>query len=132
MWRAFLLLGGLWAAVNVVLRDETPRNLDDICAIFEDKRGWYDAATKSEQHWGTPKHVQMSIIRQESSFKNNARSPQTKLLGFIPWKRQSTAYGYAQALDKTWLRYKNATARQYADRDDSHAAIDYVGWYTHL
>lgn len=132
MWRAFLLLGGLWAAVNVVFRDTTPRNLDDICAIFEDQRGWYDAATKSEQRWGTPKHVQMSIIRQESSFKNNAKSPRTKLLGFIPWKRQSNAYGYAQALDKTWLRYKNATGRQYADRDDFNDAIDFVGWYTNL
>ncbi len=54
------------------------------------------------------------------------------ILGIIPWKRQSNAYGYAQALDSTWVRYKNDTGRQSADRDDFDDAIDFVGWYTNL
>ena len=54
------------------------------------------------------------------------------ILGFIPWKRQSNAYGYAQALDSTWVRYKNDTGRQSAGRDDFADAIDFVGWYTNL
>ncbi|MDX1515614.1 MAG: transglycosylase SLT domain-containing protein [Woeseiaceae bacterium] len=108
-----------------------PANVENICAIFEEKNKWYRAAKKSEKRWGTPIHVQMSIIRQESSFDFNAKPPRTKLLGFIPWKRPSDAYGYAQALDSTWSWYKKDTGRRFADRDDFKDAIDFVGWYTH-
>jgi hypothetical protein len=124
------------AAVGMVAYNihkyRVPQNLDDICAIFEDRRDWYFAAKKSEKRWGTPIHIQMAIIQQESSFRFNAKPPRTKLLGFIPWKRQSNAYGYAQALDSTWIRYINDTGRPYADRDDFDDAIDFIGWYTDL
>ena len=33
----------------------------------------------------------MSIIRQESSFNPNAKPDREKVLGFIPWKRKSSA-----------------------------------------
>jgi hypothetical protein len=72
----------------------------------------------------------MSIIRQESSFEFNAKPPRGKLLGFIPWRRPSDAYGYAQALDSTWNMYKDDTGRRFANRDDFSDAIDFVGWYT--
>ena len=72
----------------------------------------------------------MSIISQESSFRFNARPPRTRILGIIPWKRQSNAYGYAQALDSTWHWYKKDTGRESADRDNFGDAIDFVGWYT--
>jgi hypothetical protein len=132
VFRATLLLGALWLGFNVAQKTRMPQNLDDICSIFEDRHDWYTAAKKSEQRWGTPKHVQMSIIRQESSFRYDARPPRTKMLGFIPWTRKSNAYGYAQVLDSTWVRYKNDTGRQSADRDDFDDAIDFVGWYTNL
>ena len=99
-------------------------------AIFDEKGRWYRAAKKSEERWGTPIHVQMAIIRQESSFDANAKPPRRKLLGFIPWRRPSNAYGYAQALDSTWLAYKIDTGRGFADRDKFKDAIDFVGWYT--
>ncbi|MDH3757659.1 MAG: transglycosylase SLT domain-containing protein [Gammaproteobacteria bacterium] len=108
-----------------------PENVENICAIFEEKSSWYKAAKKSEERWGTPTHVQMSIIRQESTFKFDAKPPRTKLLGFIPWKRPSDAYGYAQALESTWKEYKKDTGRRFADRDDFDDAIDFVGWYTY-
>ncbi len=132
LWPAYLLFGLLWLGVNNVRSNRTPDNPENICAVFEDKSGWYKAAKKSEDRWGTPKHVQMSIMRQESSFKFNAKPPRTKLLGVIPWKRLSNAYGYAQALDSTWMRYKKDTGRQSADRDDFEDAIDFVGWYTNM
>ena len=69
-----------------------PTNVEDICAIFEEKSRWYRAANKSEKRWGTPVHVQLAIIRQESTFKFNARPPRKKVLGFIPWKRPSSAW----------------------------------------
>lgn len=107
-----------------------PSNIEDLCAIFEEKPGWYKDAKKSEKRWGTPIHVQMAIIRQESSFKFDARPPRRILLGFIPWTRPSDAYGYAQVLDSTWAWYEDETGRWYADRDDFGDAIDFVGWYT--
>ena len=74
--------------------------------------------------------MQLSIIRQESSFRFNARPPRTRLLGVIPWRRPSDAYGYAQALDSTWKWYRDETGNRFADRDDFADAIDFVGWYT--
>lgn len=109
----------------------TPDNVENICAIFDEKSRWYRAAKKSEERWGTPIHVQMAIIRQESGFDSDAKPPRKKLLGFIPWRRPSNAYGYAQALDSTWKSYKKDTGRRFADRDDFKDAIDFVGWYTH-
>ncbi len=108
-----------------------PENVEDICAIFEEKGRWYKDARKSEKRWGTPVHVQLAIIRQESTFRFDARPPRKKLLGFIPWKRPSNAYGYAQALESTWAWYQEDTGRLGADRDDFGDAIDFVGWYTH-
>lgn len=131
VWVASLVLGALWLAVTDRIY-RMPENLEDICMIFEDRPDWYWAAKESEERWGTPTHIQMAIIQQESSFRYDARPPRTKLLGFIPWTRPSNAYGYAQALDSTWARYKNATGRQSADRDDFDSAIDFIGWYTDL
>ena len=107
-----------------------PTNVEDICEIFEEKPRWYRAALKSEERWGTPIHVQLAIIRQESTFRFNARPPRRKLLGFIPWTRPSDAYGYAQALNSTWDWYRRDTGRRGADRDNFGDAIDFVGWYT--
>ena len=111
-------------------RSGPPVNVENICAIFEEKGRWYKAAKKSEERWGTPVHIQLSIIRQESSFKFNAKPPRSKLLGFIPWTRPSDAYGYAQALNSTWDWYRRDTGRRFANRDNFADAIDFVGWYT--
>ena len=122
----------LWFVLLAGCGTTPPANVENICAIFEEKSRWYRAAKKSERRWGTPIHVQLAIIRQESSFEFNAKPPRRKLLGFIPWKRPSDAYGYAQALDSTWAWYKDDTGRRFADRDDFADAIDFVGWYTNM
>jgi len=127
-----LLLAVLWVVLGAACATAPPEDVENICSIFEEKRGWYKAAKKSEKRWGTPTHVQMSIIRQESSFQFDAKPPRTRLLGFIPWKRPSNAYGYAQALDSTWDWYKDDSGRRFADRDDFDDAIDFVGWYTNM
>lgn len=109
-----------------------PENTDDICLIFKEKSSWYKAARKSQKKWGTPIHVQMAIIRQESRFQFDAKPPRQKKLGFIPWGRKSDAYGFAQVKDDTWKWYKDKTGNRGADRDDFADAIDFVGWYTNL
>lgn len=129
---AYPIVGALWFGMYQAYRADMPSDIDNICTIFEERRDWYTAARRSEQRWGTPVHIQMAILHQESSFRFNARPPRRQLLGFIPWTRPSNAYGFAQALDGTWQRYQESTGRLYADRDDFYDAIDFVGWYTHL
>lgn len=109
-----------------------PRNPHNICSIFEEKSNWYEEARASEQRWGTPIHVQIAIIKQESAFQSEAQPPRRKLLGFIPWTRPSSAYGYPQAKDSTWDWYIAKTGNSGADRDDFSDAVDFVGWYTNL
>ena len=126
--RAFFLAAITTAALSSCA--SAPENVENICAIFEENGRWYKDAKKSEERWGTPVHVQLAIVHQESTFDFNARPPRTKLLGVIPWKRPSDAYGYAQALESTWARYQKETGQRNAERNDFGDAIDFVGWYT--
>ena len=74
-----------------------------------------------------PVHVLMATIRIESGFEQRARPPRRKLLGFIPWTRASTAYGYSQALDGTWDEYRATTGNRGARRTNFSDAVDFVG-----
>ena len=71
----------------------------------------------------------MATIYAESGFNPYARPPRTLLLGFIPWTRPSSAYGYSQALDGTWSRYRGETGHWGASRTNFADAIDFIGWY---
>jgi hypothetical protein len=66
---------------------------------------------------------------QESSFRAKAKPPRLKLFGVIPWKRPSTAYGYAQVKNETWDDYVEAEGGLFSDRDDFRDAIDFMAWY---
>lgn len=83
-----------------------PANPDNLCEIFREKPKWHEAALKMQQRWGAPVQVPMAMMYQESSFKHDALPPRYYFLGFIPWGRVSSAYGYAQAKDETWADYK--------------------------
>jgi hypothetical protein len=73
----------------------------------------------------------MAIMHQESHFVADAKPPRRWLLGFIPWFRPSTAYGYAQALDGTWDSYLDSEGSFWSDRDDFADAADFIGWYNY-
>lgn len=109
-----------------------PTDLDDACAIFEEKDDWYASAKAAHEHWGVPIHVQLAIIHQESSFIHNARPPRHYLLGFIPWVRPTTAYGYGQIKDMTWQWYLDKTQRRDASRDNFADVADFIGWYVNM
>ena len=106
-----------------------PRSPDDACAIFREKKGWYEEALDARERWGVPIPIQLAFIRQESSFDGDARPPRRKFLGFIPGPRPSNAQGYAQALESTWDDYRKATGARGADRDEFGDAVDFIGWY---
>lgn len=109
-----------------------PRNSDNICATFRENEDWYTDAKQTYLKWGVPIPVQMAIMHQESHFVADAQPPRTWLLGFIPWSRPSSAYGYAQALDGTWEDYLDQAGSFGADRDEFADAVDFIGWYSHL
>jgi len=129
-WVLFILVIYLMISVSAC-RHKTPSNTDDICKIFSQKKRWYKHAKKSTKKWGTPVHVQMAILQQESGFEYDAKPARKKILGFIPWRRKSSAYGYAQVLNETWKEYAKQTNNHGADRDSFKDAVDFVGWYTY-
>lgn len=106
-----------------------PRNLDDACAIVRERPQYYRAMKATERKWGVPVHVQMATIHQESKFIGDARTPHQYALGVIPLGRQSSAYGYSQALDGTWDEYREDQNRRSAKRDRIDDATDFMGWY---
>ncbi|WP_280354756.1 hypothetical protein [Pseudomonas sp. BN414] len=106
-----------------------PRAPDNLCAIFREYPDWYEDALEMEARWGTPIPVAMAIVDQESSYRHDARPPRDYLLGFIPWGRVTSAYGYAQALDATWADYQQATGSG-GSRTSFSDAMDFIGWYT--
>jgi hypothetical protein len=106
-----------------------PRNLDDACALSRERPEYFRAMERVERRWNVPVAVQAAMIYQESKFIGDARTPFRYALGVIPMGRQSSAYGYSQALDGTWDQYREETGNRRAKRDDIDDATDFMGWY---
>lgn len=106
-----------------------PKNTDNLCQIFREKDGWYEASLKSARRWGTPIAVQMAIINQESSFVADIEPPRPTFLGFIPLPKASSAHGYAQAKDESWSDYQQNANNSWADRENFADSCDFVAWY---
>jgi hypothetical protein len=121
----------LLALSTIACTTSPPSDVNNICAIFIEKDGWYEDAADARDEWGSPIPVMMAIMHQESKFKAKAKPPRKKIFGFIPGPRPSSAYGYSQALESTWDEYKRNAGRYGADRDDFGDAIDFIGWYNH-
>lgn len=106
-----------------------PRNLNNACSIVTQRSDYRKAFKAAERRWGVPAHVQMATIYQESKYRADARTPFKFVLGVIPMGRQSSAYGYSQAIDGTWDQYRKETGRRRAKRDKIRDAADFMGWY---
>ena len=106
-----------------------PGNLDSACSILEQRPGYLRAFRAAERKWGVPVHVQMATIYQESKFISNARTPLRYSMGVIPIGRQSSAFGYSQALDATWKEYQAEEGGRRTRRDNIRDATDFMGWY---
>ena len=110
-------------------QSSAPRSLDNACTILQERPEYYRAFRSAERRWGVPVHVQMATIHQESKFVADARTPFRYVAGVIPMGRQSSAFGYSQALDATWDEYRNQQGRRSAKRDRIDDATDFMGWY---
>ena len=124
-----ILTACILGSCGLVPSGTAPRNLDNACSIVEQRPHYLRAFKTAERHWGVPVNVQMAVIHQESRFKANAKTPMRFFLGIIPRGRQSSAYGYAQALNGTWEEYKKSTGRFFARRSNIRDATDFMGWY---
>ncbi|RWX78931.1 hypothetical protein EPK99_10160 [Neorhizobium lilium] len=110
-----------------------PSRITDACAIFSQRDGlfnnWARDAKSAAREYGVPVPILMATIYVESGFQARAKPPRKYVLGFIPWGRISSAYGYAQALDGTWATYQRQTGRWGASRSDFGDAVRFVAWY---
>lgn len=110
-----------------------PSRINNACSIFAEKDGLFDnwrrQASAASREYGVPVPVLLATIYTESGFRPRAKPPRKYILGFIPWGRISSAYGYAQALDGTWAHYKRQTGRWTASRTDFGDAVRFVAWY---
>jgi hypothetical protein len=128
-----VVAGAMMVALVVGSCSSTPSGppsvQDDICSIFAQRPKWREAAYESALRWGAPVEVQMAIIWKESNFQAQAKTRRKHVLWVIPAGRESSAFGYAQAIDSTWDWYREETGNTGADRDDFDDAADFVGWY---
>ncbi|WP_445323858.1 transglycosylase SLT domain-containing protein [Pseudomonas sp. EL_65y_Pfl2_R95] len=124
-------IAALLAALALLVGCSTapPKDQNNLCNIYREYPDWYEDSLDMQDAYGTPINVAMAIIKQESSYVEDALPPRAYLLWVIPWGRVSSAYGYAQAQDPVWGEYKDQTGNG-GSRDDFEDAIMFVGWYT--
>lgn len=128
--RIFSLLGLASIMTGcAMLAPSPPQEQSNICEIFREQPDWYDYARDSQEKWGTSIATQMAFIQQESSFRSHAKPPRSKILGFIPGPRPSSAKGYAQAQDPVWGEYRDQAGSTFARRTHMKHATDFIGWY---
>lgn len=87
-----------------------PKDQNNLCSIYRQYPAWYKDSVAMQERWGTPVHVAMAIMKQESSFVADALPPRAYLLWVIPWGRVSPSYGYAQAQPPRGVTLKPAWA----------------------
>ncbi len=107
-----------------------PKQQENICRIFDVYPKWFDYAHQSQKEWGTPKHILMAFVKQESSFRSHAKPP-FKWFLFVPVGRGSSAKGYAQAQNPVWREYESERGALFRNRTDMEDALDFIGWYNH-
>lgn len=110
-----------------------PQNISNACDMLREKKfffsSWETSLVKAEKKYRIPAYIILATIHVESSFQPYAKPRRKKLLGFIPWKRLSTAYGYTQALDGTWAHYQKATNQPNASRTNFEDSVNFVAWF---
>ncbi|MFA0503042.1 hypothetical protein AB4510_00050 [Vibrio sp. 10N.222.54.B12] len=120
---------GVVSSLLVGCATPPPKQQDNLCSIFREHPSWYEDALDMQEEWGTPINVAMAFVKQESSYRHDARPPKDYILGFIPWGRVSSAYGYAQAQDPAWEDFQKATNNG-GSRTNFDDALMFIGWYT--
>ena len=126
-----IILASIFLSACSGLRTDPPNNLNNACSIKKERKSWYKSMVRAERRWGVPVPVMMASIYQESKFTGTAKTPYQWKFKIIPMGRQSSAYGFAQALDGTWDEYRAETGNTFSRRSSFRNAADFIGWYMH-
>lgn len=131
--KLYLYIGLIIATLCLSQCAKPPKITQNACQILKEKNGWFSSWSKASQsasiRYNIPASIILATIYAESGFKANAKPPRTKLLGFIPWKRPSSAYGYAQAVNATWKAYSMETGSSSVKRNSFKDSVHFIGWY---
>jgi len=113
----FAILGLMVGTMVSVQPAHSASNIENACKMMQERSGWYRSAVAASQKWQVPIPPLLAIIRQESRFNATAAA------------RGSSAYGFAQALDGTWNRYRHAAKAHNAIRTSFADSVNFIAWY---
>lgn len=101
------------------------KSKSDACLLLMEREEWSVPLKRASKKWGIPEHTILAIIYHESKFIPDARPPRSGIFG----RRISSAYGYSQALDGTWVEYMQKNGLRSARRTNFADSVDFIGWY---
>jgi hypothetical protein len=116
------------ATVGVGVDNSPPSKPLNACSMIRENN-WGKPLGAAARRWQVRAGVILAFIYQESGFHAKARPARQDGFLFVPGKRPSDAYGYAQAKDATWDQYTSNGGGRFARRDNFADAADFVGWY---
>lgn len=99
-------------------QDTTPKNslLDNACVLLRHYPHWRQPLALAKKNWRLEPATALAVIYQESKFNPKALSNQK-------------AYGYPQALDRTWFEYQKLRPAPNALRSRFDDSVDFIGFY---
>jgi len=106
-----------------------PKYPKNACKIFGQNYLWYKSAKKSSKTYGAPIHIILAIVHFESGFKRFAKPPRKKLFKLRIGKRESSSFGYSQAIKSSWKKFQVETNRPLALRTRWADSVMFISWY---
>ena len=106
-----------------------PKYPQNACKIFGQNYLWYKSAKKSSKTYGAPIHIILAIVNKESGFKRFAKPPRKKLFKLRIGKRESSSFGYSQAITSSWKKFQAETNKPLALRTRFADSVMFIGWY---
>ena len=110
----------------IMLLHGCSQNKSTLCDRLQENSLW-----TIYQHGRTklPLSILLAIIEAESGFNAYARPVKHWLVpNIIAASYKSSAYGYSQALDKSWVEFEQHSKKKYY-RDNYYHSIAFVEWY---
>tara|TARA_Y100000590_G_scaffold171569_1_gene196218 strand:- start:1556 stop:2167 length:612 start_codon:yes stop_codon:yes gene_type:complete len=106
-----------------------PKHPQNACKIFGQNYLWYKSVKKSSETYGAPIHIILAIVNKESGFKRFAKPPRKKLFKLPIGKRESSSFGYSQAINASWEKFKDETNKPLALRTRFVDSVLFIGWF---
>ena len=106
-----------------------PKYPQNACKIFGQKYLWFKSAKKSSETYGAPIHIILAIVYKESGFMRYAKPPRKKYFKLPIGKRESSSFGYSQAINASWEKFQDETNKPLALRTRFVDSVLFIGWY---